>query len=194
MAIDFPASPSTNDTHTHNGLTWKYDGTSWILQTIIQSGGSFTGLTDTPATYTADKFIKVNSGGTVLEFTDAPSSTNLGFTVTNNGASSYSIDGTTGNPAITLVRGFEYTFNLSVTGHPFWIKTSAVTGTGNAYSTGVTNNGSQTGNLIFSVPLNAPNILYYICQYHSSMVGSIHIIDLGGGSSVDLKTTWNIPL
>jgi len=160
MAIDFPASPSTSDTHTHNGLTWKYDGTSWILQTIIQSG----------------------------------STTNLGFTVTNNSASSYSIDGTTGNPAITLVRGFEYTFNLSVTGHPFWIKTSAVTGTGNAYSTGVTNNGSQTGNLIFSVPLNAPNILYYICQYHSSMVGSIHIIDLGGGSSVDLKTTWNIPL
>ena len=39
MAIDFPASPSTNDTHTHNGLTWKWDGTSWILQTIIQSGG-----------------------------------------------------------------------------------------------------------------------------------------------------------
>ena len=40
MAIDFPSSPSTSDTHTHNGLTWKYDGTSWILQTIIQSGST----------------------------------------------------------------------------------------------------------------------------------------------------------
>ena len=38
MAIDFPTSPSLNATHSHNGLTWKWDGTSWILQTTIQSG------------------------------------------------------------------------------------------------------------------------------------------------------------
>ena len=73
MAIDFPASPSTNDTHTHNGLTWKYNGTSWILQANVESGTTtFTGLTDTPNTFTADKFVKVNSGGSALEWTDAP--------------------------------------------------------------------------------------------------------------------------
>mgnify|MGYP001189667196 CR=1 FL=1 len=71
MAIDFPASPSTNDTHSHNGLTWKYDGTTWVLQATTNNN-TFTGLTDTPATYTANKFIKVNSGATALEFTDAP--------------------------------------------------------------------------------------------------------------------------
>ena len=38
MAIDFPTSPSLNATHSHNGLIWKWDGTSWILQTTIQSG------------------------------------------------------------------------------------------------------------------------------------------------------------
>ena len=197
MAINFPNSPSSSDSHTENGLTWIYDGTTWNLQTTIQSGATtFTGLTDTPSTYTADKFIKVNSGGTVLEFTDAPSSTNLGFTITNNGASSYSVDGTSGNPTINLVRGFTYVFNLNVSGHPFWIKTSAVTGTGNAYSTGVTNNGSQTGTLTFSVPLDAPSTLYYICQYHGSMLGTISITNLVDSSAggVDLKTTWNIPL
>ena len=47
MAIDFPASPSTNDTHSHNGLTWKYDGTTWVLQATTNNN-TFTGLTDTP--------------------------------------------------------------------------------------------------------------------------------------------------
>jgi hypothetical protein len=28
-ALNFPASPSVNDTYTANGSTWKWDGTSW---------------------------------------------------------------------------------------------------------------------------------------------------------------------
>ena len=34
MAINFPNSPNTNDTHSHNGLTYIYDGTIWKLQTL----------------------------------------------------------------------------------------------------------------------------------------------------------------
>ena len=29
MAINFPDSPSVDDTHTANGVTWKWDGTTW---------------------------------------------------------------------------------------------------------------------------------------------------------------------
>ena len=29
MAINFPDSPSVDDTHTVNGVTWKWDGTTW---------------------------------------------------------------------------------------------------------------------------------------------------------------------
>ena len=32
MAINFPNSPSTNDTHTEVGKTWKWDGVTWNLQ------------------------------------------------------------------------------------------------------------------------------------------------------------------
>ena len=32
MAIDFPASPNINDTHTDVGKTWRYDGYSWNLE------------------------------------------------------------------------------------------------------------------------------------------------------------------
>jgi len=38
MAIDFPNSPSTNDTHTENGYTWEYDGTTWIIQSTAAAG------------------------------------------------------------------------------------------------------------------------------------------------------------
>jgi len=31
MPLDFPNSPSTNDTFTSGGITWKYDGAKWRL-------------------------------------------------------------------------------------------------------------------------------------------------------------------
>jgi hypothetical protein len=100
------------------------------------------------------------------------------FTVTNNGAGSYTIGGNN-NPTLNLFRGITYYFDLNASGHPFWIKTTANTGTGDQYNDGVTNNGTQSGRITFSVPLNAPNIIYYICQYHGSMQGVINISDFG---------------
>lgn len=37
MAIDFPNSPTTNQTYTANGRTWIYDGQKWGLQTVDNS-------------------------------------------------------------------------------------------------------------------------------------------------------------
>lgn len=34
MAINFPDSPSINDTITNNGITWKWDGTTWISEGV----------------------------------------------------------------------------------------------------------------------------------------------------------------
>jgi hypothetical protein len=33
MAIDFPNSPTTNQTYSSGGKTWRFDGTSWRLIT-----------------------------------------------------------------------------------------------------------------------------------------------------------------
>jgi hypothetical protein len=49
----------------------------------------------------------------------------------------------------------------------------------NVYNTGITNNGTATGVLTFSVPSNAPSTLYYVCEFHSSMGGTINISNLG---------------
>ena len=100
------------------------------------------------------------------------------FTVTAPNSQVYTIDGSN-NPTLELLRGFTYIFDINATGHPFWIKTSQTTGTGNTYNTGVTNNGIASGLLTFSVPYNAPSTLYYICQHHSAMVGTLSISDVG---------------
>mgnify|MGYP001494585114 CR=1 FL=1 len=100
------------------------------------------------------------------------------YTVTNNGSSDYVIDGAN-DPTLYLMRGFTYKFNVNASGHPFYIKTALVTGVGNQYTTGVTNNGTESGTITFAVPYNAPSTLYYICQYHGGMNGTINISDVG---------------
>jgi hypothetical protein len=41
MAINFPDSPTTNDTFTSGGKTWYYTGTTWTLRSItsVATGG-----------------------------------------------------------------------------------------------------------------------------------------------------------
>jgi hypothetical protein len=101
------------------------------------------------------------------------------YNVSNSGASAYTIDGSS-NPTLNLLRGFTYTFSVSASGHPFYIQTtSGAYSSGNVYSSGVTGNGTESGTITFAIPYNAPNTLYYVCQYHSSMAGTINITDVG---------------
>ena len=81
------------------------------------------------------------------------------------------------DPTLTLVRGKTYEFDVTAGGHPFWIKTDQVTGSSSQYNQGITNNGVSSGKLTFTVPDDAPSILYYTCQFHSSMTGAINIVD-----------------
>jgi len=107
------------------------------------------------------------------------------FQVINNGFTSYIIDDEN-NPSITLQRDSTYIFHISAPGHPFWIKTANSTGTGNAYSAGVTGNGTSQGDVQFTVPSDAPDQLFYNCQFHSPMTGTITIEGpLGGASGLE---------
>ena len=98
------------------------------------------------------------------------------FVVGNSGASSYIVNGES-NPTLILERGQSYVFEINASGHPFWIKTAPSTGTGDVFSDGITGNGVSVGTLTFAVPETAPDTLYYICQFHGPMVGTIEIID-----------------
>ena len=102
------------------------------------------------------------------------------ITVQNSGASDYvfAAEGLEGNdPTLTLVRGQTYEFDVTAGGHPFFIKTIQGTGSSNQYNEGITNNGVSNGKLTFTVPNDAPSTLYYNCQFHGSMTGTINIVD-----------------
>jgi hypothetical protein len=94
-------------------------------------------------------------------------------------AQKYSFSGASNglNPPIILVRGTTYTFNVTSTGHPLWIKTSRTAGTGNAYSTGVTNNGASSGSITFVVPQAAPNLLYYVSENDVNLSNEIYVVN-----------------
>ena len=40
MPIDFPNSPSVNDTYSAGGKTWYYDGTGWSLRSVLTANGT----------------------------------------------------------------------------------------------------------------------------------------------------------
>lgn len=107
--------------------------------------------------------------------------------VTNDGTSSFLIGGDA-NPTLTLFRGRTYTFEVNALGHPFRIKTVRSTGQGDMYTSGITNNGEDVGTIQFIVPDDAPDTLYYQCEFHSSMGGTINIADDG-----DTTGTVNLP-
>jgi len=118
------------------------------------------------------------------------------FAVTASGSSAYVFNGfgtdSDSNPTLYLHRGKTYEFAVDATGHPFYINSTSGTGTGNAYSDGVTNNGAATGTIKFVVPQDAPSKLYYNCQYHGSMAGEIIIpraAQIDDLSDVDTSTT-----
>ena len=70
------AHTDVDTTGAVNGKILKYNGTSWVVaDDNVVSASTFVSLTDTPSTFTANKWIKVNAGGTALEWTDAPQTT-----------------------------------------------------------------------------------------------------------------------
>ena len=90
---------------------------------------------------------------------------------------------------VTLYRGFTYTFDQSASSnsaHPFRLSTTSdgTHGGGSQYTDGVTYTGTHGSNglMTFTVPMDAPDTLFYYCQYHGSMGGEITIQSLGSVS------------
>ena len=113
----------------------------------------------------------------------------VNYRVANQATSAYVIDYIS-NPTLTLVRGNTYVFNLVTDGvYPFWIKTESTLGLEDIYegtlsdgSSAVLRNGAVQGNITFTVPQDAPDTLYYVCQDQTNMRGVFNIIDASSGT------------
>ena len=108
---------------------------------------------------------------------DDPTTLDPDFFVTADGTSAYLIDGIA-NDSITVIRGETYIINVDATGHPFWIQTVGGGYSENdVYNDGITNNGTESGNILWTVALDTPDTLFYQCEIHTVMGGVIAVIN-----------------
>ena len=172
-------STSTSTTSTTTAaINCNYNG-----GTAVMVYGTTTTTTGAPTTTSTTTGAPTTSTTTTTT-TVAPNT----FNVTANGSSNYIINGSS-NPTLNLTEGQTYTFNINASGHPFWIKTVSSTGTGNSYSSGITNNGTDNGTITFVVPYDAPSTLYYNCQFHLGMAGTINVTDVSTSTTSTTTTT-----
>ena len=135
---------------------------------------SMVGLTNVDNTSDASKPISTATQ-TALDLKLSTADPAVDYYVINSGSGAYLVNGVS-NGTIYFERGKKYRVHVNASGHPFWIQTvSGGYSSGNVYSTGITNNGTQSGHIIVELPQNAPDNLYYACQFHSSMQGSISV-------------------
>ena len=166
---------SDNNMRVYNGSAWQAVGPTSTEQTNINTvAGIASNITtvagiDSAVTTTAQSVAILNSLNAM--FTAAE---NIAVTVVNDGGTNkFAFNGVTA-PAITLVKGFTYTFDVSdntVSGHPLAFKDSG----GNSYTTGVTVNGSagaSGANVVIAVPTTGTMPARYYCTTHGNAMGN----------------------
>ena len=142
------------------------DGTNFT-----EVGGGFqTQIGNAPA---GASIIKGHDNATIYK----PSPTLL-YRFTASGQSAYTVNGpglatNVSNASLVFHRGFTYDLHNQAGGtHPLRLQsTSGLSGT--EYTTGIS--GSNTGMQVITVPLDAPDTLYYQCTAHADMNGTITV-------------------
>jgi len=99
-------------------------------------------------------------------------------------------DGFSPNPVLTLYEGQTYTFNIDCPGNPFSIKTARTTGHLDryVYLNSIDNYGVESGTITFTVPVNAPTILYYQSENDINLGGVIQIFSSKDDTSINVES------
>lgn len=105
----------------------------------------------------------------------------------DNYAYVFGTDALVRNPTITLYRGQTYTFEITAPNNPFTIKTSRVAGELEKYINGVSASSVQSGTITFTIPLDAPDILYYVSEASVDTAGVFQVLDITENTFLDVE-------
>ena len=109
--------------------------------------------------------------------------TNYSFTITAQNSSDYIVEGNDQNgnvsgndPSISVKVGDTLNLDVNASGHPLFLIISSNGGFGSSnLVSGVSNNGAENGSITWSP--STVGTYYYICEYHSSMIGVITVTE-----------------
>jgi len=159
-AGSFSVTP-TADTTTEGAETFQAQiRTGSTSGTIVDTSTSVT-INDTSQTpaFNPDYTITVTNSGNNYLFTG------------NDRSGSYS---NASQPTLSFNNGDKVRFSVSASSHPFYIKTSQSTGTGNQVS-GATGQGATMGDLDWTTATDGPGTYGYQCSIHFGMWNTITI-------------------
>ena len=96
------------------------------------------------------------------------------------------------NPEVRIKEGERINFHVEATGHPFYIKTTDTTGSGDLVN-GVINNGATDGTVNWTPSLGAAGTYYYKCGNHAAMGGTITVLSVAPlpGYNIDVTAPNN---
>lgn len=96
-------------------------------------------------------------------------------------------NGLSRNPTLTLFRGQTYTFEINAPGNPFSIKTARTAGDYDRYSpAGLSGIAIEYGTITFTIPHDAPSVLYYQSENDRDLGGVIHVLAISDNSFIDV--------
>lgn len=185
-----------------DGQVLAYDNASSTFKPVEMTGADGVGATSldelsdvdlsTPATI-GDVLMYDGSDFTPFAADQIPNSLGaqprVTFTINADGVSAYLFSGPgfptqASNPEIALQRGQTYVFSNVSGSHPFEIQTAG----GASYDSGVTDN-NTIGDVVFVVPMNAPDELKYQCTAHGGMTGVINVLNTVDASTPSLASS-----
>ena len=173
-----------NTNESNRGASYSYSSSSY------DSGGSAS--TDTSTNTSSSDSSSSGSTSSDTSSSDTSSNQSSSSTTTNSNytinvkaqnSSDYILDGNdlngnvSGNdPSISVKVGDTINFDVDASGHPLYLIISSNGGVGtNNLISGVTNNGAENGTITWTP--SAVGTYYYICEFHSNMIGIITVTE-----------------
>lgn len=105
----------------------------------------------------------------------------------DNNAYLFSPDGLTRNPVLRLYRGETYQFDILAPNEPFSIKSERTSGSTDRFLDGVNNFAVTEGIVTFTVPLDAPDVLYYVSESNVDTSGILKIFNISENAKINVE-------
>ena len=158
------------------------EGTEVTITATANAGYRFTGWEGSDST-SESLTVTLNSDQTYQALFELIPASVYTISVTAQSSSNYILTGDDANgsvsgndPSVSLKVGDTLNFSVNAQGHPFYLinTSNGGVGSGNLID-GVSNNGAVSATVSWTP--NEAGTYYYICEYHSSMLGTITVTE-----------------